>query len=190
LHRKSDALEVFKEYHKAAVNEFEGRFDLQAIRTDAGGEFTSNAFKKYPKETGIAAELTAPSPLKRMVYLRLVTISSLGEATPFCTMPMPQRYIGQRQSIQVFSVQTYPSPKGMVKLQPLMCFGMGKSLRLAICGCGLAPSLPKKCNQRTRSRMSVPLGARLWATPTPPTFGSFMIPKNSVCLLPGMSYSM
>nr|GEX90697.1 zinc finger, CCHC-type [Tanacetum cinerariifolium] len=58
LTSKDQALSTFKEFRQQI--EMEMRMKLRMLRTDKGGEFTSNEFTKYCKENGIARQLTAP----------------------------------------------------------------------------------------------------------------------------------
>ncbi|GJU21044.1 zinc finger, CCHC-type containing protein [Tanacetum coccineum] len=58
LKSKDQAFDTFKEYKKSTENEL--RTTLKMLRTDRGGEFTSNEFTQYCKENGIARQLTAP----------------------------------------------------------------------------------------------------------------------------------
>nr|GFB52278.1 zinc finger, CCHC-type [Tanacetum cinerariifolium] len=63
------ALSTFKEFRQQI--EMEKRMKLRMLRTDRGGEFTSNEFTKYFKENGIAQQLTAPySPQQNGVVER------------------------------------------------------------------------------------------------------------------------
>nr|GEX07504.1 zinc finger, CCHC-type [Tanacetum cinerariifolium] len=58
LTTKDQAFDTFKEFKKSIENEL--RTTLKMLRTDRGGEFTSNEFMPYFKENGIARQLTAP----------------------------------------------------------------------------------------------------------------------------------
>ncbi|GJZ56678.1 zinc finger, CCHC-type containing protein [Tanacetum coccineum] len=63
------AFSTFKEFRQQI--EMETRMKLRMLRTDRGGEFTSNEFTKYCKENGIARQLTAPySPQQNGVVER------------------------------------------------------------------------------------------------------------------------
>nr|GFD01754.1 zinc finger, CCHC-type [Tanacetum cinerariifolium] len=63
------ALSTFKEFRQKI--EMEMRMKVRMLRTDRGGEFTSNEFTKYCKENGIARQLTAPhSPQQNGVVER------------------------------------------------------------------------------------------------------------------------
>ena len=57
LKEKSAALKIFKEFK--ALTEAESNHKLVAVRSDRGGEYTSNAFQAYCKEQGIRHQLTA-----------------------------------------------------------------------------------------------------------------------------------
>ncbi|KAM1263424.1 hypothetical protein ACFX2G_029042 [Malus domestica] len=57
LKEKSAALRIFKEFK--ALTEAESNHKLVAVRSDRGGEYTSNAFQAYCKEQGIRHQLTA-----------------------------------------------------------------------------------------------------------------------------------
>ena len=69
LTSKDQALSTFKEFRQKI--EMELKLKLRMLRTDRGGEFTSNEFTKYCKENGIARQLTAPySPQQNGVVER------------------------------------------------------------------------------------------------------------------------
>nr|GEV11865.1 ribonuclease H-like domain, reverse transcriptase, RNA-dependent DNA polymerase [Tanacetum cinerariifolium] len=57
LTTKDQAFSTFKEFRQQIKMEM--RMKLRMLRTDRGGEFTSNEFTKYCKENGIARQLTA-----------------------------------------------------------------------------------------------------------------------------------
>ncbi|GJS15684.1 zinc finger, CCHC-type containing protein [Tanacetum coccineum] len=57
LSMKDQAFDTFKEFKKSIENEL--RTTLKMLRTDRGGEFTSNEFMQYYKQNGIARQLTA-----------------------------------------------------------------------------------------------------------------------------------
>nr|GEX85449.1 zinc finger, CCHC-type [Tanacetum cinerariifolium] len=69
LTSKDQALSTFKEFRQKI--EMEMRMKVRMLRTDRGGEFTSNEFNKYCKENRIARQLTAPySPQQNGVVER------------------------------------------------------------------------------------------------------------------------
>jgi len=91
LNTKDQAFDTFKEYKETIEKEL--RTTLKMLRTDRGGEFTSNEFTQYCKENDIARQLTAPySPQQNgVVERRNRTIMS----TTRCMMKainMPQNF--------------------------------------------------------------------------------------------------
>ncbi|GJU80983.1 zinc finger, CCHC-type containing protein [Tanacetum coccineum] len=87
LTTKDQAFDTFKEYKNSIENEL--RTTLKMLRTDRGGEFTSNEFTQYCKENGIARQLTAPySPQQNGVVERrnrtiIVPTKALEDITPY-----------------------------------------------------------------------------------------------------------
>ena len=51
LKKKSEAFEKFKTFHQLIENDV--KENIGTLRTDNGGEFTSNEFKKYCMNNGI-----------------------------------------------------------------------------------------------------------------------------------------
>nr|GEX72122.1 zinc finger, CCHC-type [Tanacetum cinerariifolium] len=69
LSTKDQAFDTFKKYKKTIEKEL--RTTLKMLRTDHGGEFTSNEFTQYCKENGITRQVTAPySPQQNGVVER------------------------------------------------------------------------------------------------------------------------
>ena len=58
LQCKSDAFEAFKHFKNLA--KIEKGMKIKTLRSDRGGEFTSDEFSKYCLEHGIKRQLTAP----------------------------------------------------------------------------------------------------------------------------------
>lgn len=58
MKQKSDVFQCFKKYHKMATAHF--NLKMESIRSDNGGEYISNQFKKYLSEHGIRGEYTVP----------------------------------------------------------------------------------------------------------------------------------
>jgi transposase InsO family protein len=58
IERKSDAYEVYVQW-QAQVERESGK-KVKTLRTDNGGEYTSNTFKTYLRTLGIRAETTIP----------------------------------------------------------------------------------------------------------------------------------
>ena len=63
LHHKSETFAKFRQY-KALVANYHTR-KIKALRSDNGGEYTSNQFTKFMRETGISHEKPAPYSLKQ-----------------------------------------------------------------------------------------------------------------------------
>ncbi|GJU96164.1 ribonuclease H-like domain, reverse transcriptase, RNA-dependent DNA polymerase [Tanacetum coccineum] len=84
LSTKDQVFYTFKEYKSTVEKEL--RTTLRMLRTDRGGEFTSNEFTQYCKENGIARQLTAPySPQQNGVVERrnrtIITLDDIYENT-------------------------------------------------------------------------------------------------------------
>ena len=61
---KSDVFEAFKRFKNLA--EIEKGMKIKSLRSDRGGEFTSEEFSKYCLEHGIKRQLTLPTHLSKM----------------------------------------------------------------------------------------------------------------------------
>nr|GEY11545.1 zinc finger, CCHC-type [Tanacetum cinerariifolium] len=81
LNTKDQAFDTFKEFNKSIENEL--RTTLKILRTDRGGEFTSNEFTQYCKENGIARQLTAPAARHAIHILNSVPTKALEDVTPY-----------------------------------------------------------------------------------------------------------
>ncbi|GJY71112.1 zinc finger, CCHC-type containing protein [Tanacetum coccineum] len=108
LTTKDQAFDTFKEYKKSIENEL--RTTLKMLRTDRGGEFTSNEFTQYCKENGIARQLTAPySPQQNgVVERRNRTIMS----TTRCMMKatnMPQNFWAEAVRHAIYILNSVPT---------------------------------------------------------------------------------
>ncbi|GJW60347.1 zinc finger, CCHC-type containing protein [Tanacetum coccineum] len=108
LTTKDQAFDTFKEYKKLIENEL--RTTLKMLRTDRGGEFTSNEFTQYCKENGIARQLTAPySPQQNgVVERRNRTIMS----TTRCMMKatnMPQIFWAKAVRHAIYILNSVPT---------------------------------------------------------------------------------
>ncbi|GJW68800.1 zinc finger, CCHC-type containing protein [Tanacetum coccineum] len=109
LTMKDQAFDTFKEYKKSTENEL--RTTLKMLRTDRGGEFTSNEFTQYCKENGIARQLTAPySPqqngvaeaVRHAIYiLNSVPTKALEDITPYEAIKQRKPNL---ENLRVFSV--------------------------------------------------------------------------------------
>ena len=69
---KADVLTKFKEYTALMENLSPNSHRLKTVRSDNGGEYTSNKFKEFCNEKGISHEFTTPySPQQNGVSERL-----------------------------------------------------------------------------------------------------------------------
>ena len=66
LKEKSEALEQFKKFKSIA--EAEKEVKIKSIRSDRGGEFTSNEFKNLCDKSGIKKQLIAPYTAQQNVW--------------------------------------------------------------------------------------------------------------------------
>ncbi|GJV63637.1 ribonuclease H-like domain, reverse transcriptase, RNA-dependent DNA polymerase [Tanacetum coccineum] len=108
LTMKDQAFDTFKEYKKSIENEL--RTTLKMLRTDRGGEFTSNEFTQYCKENDIARQLTAPYPPQQngVVERRNRTIMS----TTRCMMKatnMPQNFWAEAVRHAIYILNSVPT---------------------------------------------------------------------------------
>ncbi|GKE72957.1 zinc finger, CCHC-type containing protein [Tanacetum coccineum] len=108
LSTKDQAFDTFKEFKKSTENEL--KTTLKMLRTDRGGEFTSNEFTQYCKENGIARQLTAPySPQQNgVVERRNRTIIS----TTRCMMKetnMPQKFWAEAVRHAIYILNSVPT---------------------------------------------------------------------------------
>ncbi|GJR95477.1 ribonuclease H-like domain, reverse transcriptase, RNA-dependent DNA polymerase, partial [Tanacetum coccineum] len=105
---KETNMDSLQEYKKSIENEL--RTTLKMLRTDRGGEFTSNEFTQYCKENGIARQLTAPySPQQNgVVERRNRTIMS----TTRCMMKatnMPQNFWAEAVRHAIYILNSVPT---------------------------------------------------------------------------------
>ncbi|KAK1422289.1 hypothetical protein QVD17_25292 [Tagetes erecta] len=108
LESKDQAFEIFKEFKQKV--EMDIGTKLKMLRTDRGGEFTSNEFTQYCKKNGIARQLTAPySPQQNGVVERrnrtmLSTTRSMLKA-----MKMPQSFWGEAVRHAIYILNRVPT---------------------------------------------------------------------------------
>ena len=101
LQCKSDAFEAFK--HFKSLAETEKGVKIKTLRSDRGGEFTSDEFSKYCLEHGIKRQLTAPySPQQNGVLERKnTTIVSMVRAL-LKAKDLPRELWGEATSTVVY----------------------------------------------------------------------------------------
>ena len=74
LKEKSEALEQFKRFKSMA--EAEKEMKIKFIKSDQGGEFSSDEFKELCDKSGIKKQLTAPyTPQQNCVVERKIELS-------------------------------------------------------------------------------------------------------------------
>ena len=105
---KDEAFEAFKKV-KAAV-EMEKNSKLKALRTDRGGEFTSNEFKTYCELLGIKRYLSAPySPQQNgVVERRNQTVVGMARSL-LKSMGVPGGFWGEAVSTAVYLLNRAPT---------------------------------------------------------------------------------
>ncbi|GJW88831.1 ribonuclease H-like domain, reverse transcriptase, RNA-dependent DNA polymerase [Tanacetum coccineum] len=108
LNTKDQAFDTFKEYKSTVEKEL--RTTLKMLRTDRGGEFTSNEFTQYCKENGIARQLTAPySPQQNgVVERRNRTIMSATRCMMKATN-MPQNFWAEAVRHAIYILNSVPT---------------------------------------------------------------------------------
>ncbi|GJV52907.1 zinc finger, CCHC-type containing protein [Tanacetum coccineum] len=108
LTSKDQALSTFKEFRQQI--EMEMRMKVRMLRTDRGGEFTSNEFTKYYKENEIARQLTTPySPQQNGVVERrnrtvLSTMRSMMKA-----MKLPLTFWAEAVKLAIYILNRVPT---------------------------------------------------------------------------------
>nr|GEZ30886.1 ribonuclease H-like domain, reverse transcriptase, RNA-dependent DNA polymerase [Tanacetum cinerariifolium] len=108
LNTKDQAFDTFKEFKKSIENEL--RTTLKILRTDQGGEFTSNEFTQYCKKNGIAQQVTAPySPQQNGVVERrnrtIISMTrSLEDITPYEAIKQKKPNL---EKLRIFSCIAY-----------------------------------------------------------------------------------
>jgi transposase InsO family protein len=114
LSTKDEALEALKKIQKAA--EAEKNLKLKSIRTDRGGEFTSDEFASYCNDHGIKHFLTAPyTPLQNgVVERRNQTMVSMARSL-LKSMGVLAKFWGEAVTTAVYLLNRSPtkSVKGM-----------------------------------------------------------------------------
>ena len=141
LRSKDEALEAFRKVKIAA--EVESEEKLKALRTDRGGEFTSNEFKAYCEKHGIKRYLTAPyTPQQNgVVERRNQTIVAMARSM-LKSKKLPGRFWGESVTTAVYLLNRAPT-KSVVGMTPyedgavenprLIIFGLFDLLLISRC---------------------------------------------------------
>ena len=116
LRSKDEALEAFRKVKIAA--EVESEEKLKALRTDRGGEFTSNEFKSYCEKHGIKRYLTAPyTPQQNgVIERRNQTIVAMARSM-LKSKKLPGRFWGESVTTAVYLLNRAPT-KSVVGMTP------------------------------------------------------------------------
>ncbi|CAH9099164.1 unnamed protein product [Cuscuta epithymum] len=105
---KSEALENFKKF-KALVENQTGK-SVKALRTDRGGEFSSNAFTDFCDEQGIRREFTAPyTPEQNGVAERKNRTVVEMARSMLKAKDMPTKFWGEAVSTAVYILNVCPT---------------------------------------------------------------------------------
>ncbi|KAD7117108.1 hypothetical protein E3N88_04376 [Mikania micrantha] len=161
LESKDQAFENFKEFKLMVENEVGTR--LKMLRTDRGGEFTSNEFSQYCKDNGIARQLTAPySPQQNgLVERRNRTIMSTTRSM-LKASNMPQNFWGEAVRHAIYVLNRVPT-KALTNCTPYEALKGRKPIldHLRIFGCiaYAKVALPHLKKLDDRSTQMVYLGA-------------------------------
>uniref|UniRef100_A0A453T4W2 Integrase catalytic domain-containing protein n=1 Tax=Aegilops tauschii subsp. strangulata TaxID=200361 RepID=A0A453T4W2_AEGTS len=116
LRSKDEELEAFRKVKIAAEVESEER--MKALRTDRGGEFTSNEFKAYCEKHGIKRYLTAPyTPQQNgVVERRNQTIVAMARSM-LKSKKLPRRFWGEAVTTDVYLLNRAPT-KSVIGMTP------------------------------------------------------------------------
>jgi transposase InsO family protein len=118
LATKDEALHSLQKFQSAA--ETERSVKLKSVRSDRGGEFTSNAFNSYCEDHGIKHFLTAPYTPQQNGVLERRNQTVVGMARSLLkTMGMPSKFWGEVVSTAVYLLNRSPtkSVKGMTPFE-------------------------------------------------------------------------
>ncbi|PWA60828.1 ribonuclease H-like domain, Reverse transcriptase, RNA-dependent DNA polymerase [Artemisia annua] len=108
LASKDQAFSTFKEFKQKI--EMELRLKLRILRTDRGGEFTSNEFTQYCKDNGIARQLTAPysSQQNGVVERRNRTVLSTTRSM-MKAMKLPLTFLAEAVKHDIYILNRVPT---------------------------------------------------------------------------------
>ena len=116
LKSKDEAFATFKKF-KAQV-ENESPYKVKVLRTDRGGEFTSQAFSEFCNKEGIKRQLTAPySPQQNGVVERRNRTVLEATRSFLKTMSVPERLWGEAVRHAVYVLNRMPT-KGVKNMTP------------------------------------------------------------------------
>ncbi|KAL0356305.1 UNVERIFIED_CONTAM: Retrovirus-related Pol polyprotein from transposon TNT 1-94 [Sesamum radiatum] len=116
LKHKSEAFEIFKRF-KTRV-EKESGFEIKALRTDRGGEFTSNEFKAFCELHGIRRPMTVPRTLQQNGVAERKNRTVLNMArTMLKKQGMPKEFWAEAVACAVYLLNRSPT-RSLEKITP------------------------------------------------------------------------
>ncbi|KAL0409127.1 UNVERIFIED_CONTAM: Retrovirus-related Pol polyprotein from transposon TNT 1-94 [Sesamum radiatum] len=116
LKHKSEAFEIFKRF-KTRV-EKESGFEIKALRTDRGGEFTSNEFKAFCELHGIRRPMTVPrTPQQNGVAERKNRTVLNMARTMLKSKEMPKEFWAEAVACAVYLLNRSPT-RSLEKITP------------------------------------------------------------------------
>ncbi|MCP4491938.1 MAG: DDE-type integrase/transposase/recombinase [Gammaproteobacteria bacterium] len=143
IQRKSEVFEKFKEY-KNLMEKQTGQV-IKALRSDNGGEYTSQAFKEFLKNEGIQHQLTIPkTPEQNGVAERMNrTVVEMVRAM-LAHSKLPKKFWAEALNTAVYLKNRSPAT-AVTKMTPFQAFyGHKPSVRhLRIFGCNAYAHIPK-----------------------------------------------
>ena len=160
LKRKDQVFEQFLEW-KTLVEKSTGK-RLKALRTDNGGEYTSNEFVKYLKAEGVRHELTIPkTPEQNGVAERLNRTLVEMIRSMLVDSKLPQKFWAEALSTAVYLRNRSPT-KAVTDMTPFEAW-TGEKPRvdhLRVFGCAAYALIPKDERQKldSKSRQCILLG--------------------------------
>ena len=118
LHSQNEVLSKFMEYVNS-VEKLTGRYitklnilseeDVKVLRSDNGGEYTSNSFAKFCTEKGVSHQFTVPyCPQQNGVAERINRAIMEGARSMLYHAKLPLEFLGR--SLQHSSVASQPKP--------------------------------------------------------------------------------
>lgn len=182
---KDEAFQVFKNFRAAVENETGER--IKVFRTDRGGEFLSNQFTKYCKETGLERHYTAPySPQQNgVVERRNRTVVEMARSN-LKGMKMPNVLWGEAVSHAVYILNRV-STKSLEETTPYELWTGRKPQigHLRVFGCVAHMMIPKnhlkKLDDRSKRvvHLGIEKGTKAYRLLDPVT-GSIYVSRNVV----------
>ena len=118
LKQKSEVFSRFLEWKAAAEKSSE--HELKTLRTDNGGEFTSNEFENYLKSEGVKHELSVPkTPKQNGVAERLNSTLVEAVRAMLSKSRLPQNFWAESLSTAVYLHNRSPT-KGLADMTPFV----------------------------------------------------------------------